>query len=85
MALLFDTPAPVTTGKYRFHVCRLVSDQPGAAGEKELREICRRLGIPARAIEGRVAHIAGGQISIARMTGAREITPRQMDKLLRTN
>jgi hypothetical protein len=84
MALLFDTPSPVNQGKQRFYVCRLTSNLPGAAGSRELLQFCRRLGVPGRAIDGAVAHIAGGQISTARTAGALEVSPQQLDTIIRS-
>jgi hypothetical protein len=81
MALLFETPAPHTHDGRRLHVARLVST---ARGDDELLGFCRRIGAPPRVIRDGVILIGGGQIATARAAGAKEITPAQLDKIIRS-
>lgn len=81
MALLFETPFPHTQDEQRFHVARLIST---GGGDSELQKFCRHYGIPVYAINDGVVHIRGRQIESARYAGAREVTPQQLDKIIRS-
>lgn len=81
MALLFDKPFPVEKEGRRFHMARLIST---ARGEQELVKFCRHYGIPRWAIRDGVLHIGGKQIESARLAGAKETTPQQLDKIIRS-
>ena len=80
MALLFETPYPANKNGRRFHVARLIA----TGGNAELVKFCRRYGIPRWAIQDGVVHIGGGQIESARLAGAKETSPQQLDKIIRS-
>lgn len=84
MALLFETPFPHAQGQHRFHIARLISTARGRGGDYELLAFCRRQGLPSYAITDGVVHLRGRQIEAARYAGAREVTPRQLDQIIRS-
>lgn len=81
MALLFDKPMRITKSGRDMYTCRLAST---LKDDSELLSFCKRQRIPTYAIENGAVHIFGGQITAARLAGAKEIDPRQMQQIIRS-